>query len=81
MQLALTQSRAAPLTLACRAFHANGKAPLDGCSPSLGYDVQLISRHLRCDLAAPNVFNRGSVGSYYGGMRTCAPAASHNYTF
>ncbi len=54
-----------------RAFNANGQAPLDSSSPRLGYDVRLISRHLRCDIGAPNVFNRGRAGTYYGGVLTC----------
>jgi len=58
------------LTYGHRAFSANGQAPLDKSSPTLGYDVQLISRHLRCNLGAPNVFNRGRPGTYYGGVLT-----------
>jgi hypothetical protein len=45
---------------------------MDVSSPSLGYDVQLISRHLRCDIGAGSVFNRGRAGNYYGGVLTCA---------
>ena len=54
---------------------------MDSSSPKLGYDVQLISRHLRCDLGAPNVFNRGRAGSYYGGVLTCVGGAPNVFLF
>ena len=58
------------VTYGHRAFSANGQAPLDSSSPTLGYDLHLISRHLRCNLGAPNVFNRGKPATYYGGVLT-----------